>query len=122
MPGSEHLEGELRGERGLGLGGGQLAALCLGGRDYPLGEVSGLANTLGLPLRGSDQTTLENFPPLSAQILCPSRISKPRRPPPPHLTLSLEAIYHYLQLGLVLPEVPEVLLFLLWVVLTDPLR
>jgi len=73
-------------------------------------------------LRGSDQTTLENFPPLSAQILCPSRISKPRRPPPPHLTLSLEAIYHYLQLGLVLPEVPEVLLFLLWVVLTDPLR
>jgi hypothetical protein len=43
--------------------------------------------------------------------------SKTRRPALPHLTIRLEAFYHHLPLGLVLPEIPEDL-FLIWVVLT----
>src|SRR5215212_6006690 len=39
----------------------------------------------------------------------------------PDLAVSLEAFYHYLTLSLVLPEIPEDL-FLIWVVLTDPLK
>jgi hypothetical protein len=49
---------------------------------------------------------------------CPSRISKPRRPPPPHLTIGLETFYHHLPLRLVLPEVLEDLV-LIWVVRTN---
>ena len=37
------------------------------------------------------------------------------------LTICLEAIYHYLSLSLVLPEISEYL-FLLWVVLSYPLQ
>jgi hypothetical protein len=42
-------------------------------------------------------------------------------PSPPDVTICLEAIYHHLPLGLVFPEMPEYV-FLLWVVLSDPLR
>jgi hypothetical protein len=47
--------------------------------------------------------------------------SKTRRPAWPNLTVGLEAIYHYLPLGLVLPELTEELL-LLGVVLTNHLQ
>jgi hypothetical protein len=48
-------------------------------------------------------------------------ISKAWRPPHPHLTVSLQALYHHLPLGLVLPEVTEEL-FLLRIVLAEPLQ
>jgi hypothetical protein len=48
--------------------------------------------------------------------------SKTRRSPCPYLTILLEAIYHHLPLHLVLPEKIPKDLFLLWAVLTDPLR
>jgi hypothetical protein len=48
-------------------------------------------------------------------------ISKPRRPPHPYLTVSLEAIYHHLPLGLVLPEIPEELLLgIIYLIPTHP--
>jgi hypothetical protein len=50
-----------------------------------------------------------------------SGISKTRRPPRSDLTVGLEAIYHHLPLGLVLPEVPEEL-FLIRIILADPLQ
>ena len=46
-------------------------------------------------------------------------ISKACRPPRPYLTVGLEALYHHLPLGLVLPEVPEEL-FLLGIILVAP--
>jgi hypothetical protein len=49
------------------------------------------------------------------------RLSKPRRPPRPHLTVRLEALYHHLPLGLILLEIPKDH-FLIWVVLTYPLQ
>ena len=48
-------------------------------------------------------------------------ISKTRGPAPPDLTVGLEAIYHHIPLGLVLPEVPKELL-LFTVILADPLQ
>jgi hypothetical protein len=48
-------------------------------------------------------------------------ISKARRPPRPYLTVGLEALYHHLPLGLVLPEVPEESL-LLGIILANPLQ
>jgi hypothetical protein len=50
------------------------------------------------------------------------RLSKPWRSSRPHLTICLEALYHHLTLGLVLPEkIPEDL-FLIRVVLSDSLQ
>jgi hypothetical protein len=46
--------------------------------------------------------------------------SKARRPPRPNLAVGLEAIYHHLSLGLILPEISEDLL-LFGVVLSYPL-
>jgi hypothetical protein len=43
-------------------------------------------------------------------------ISKPWRPPPPDLTVCLEAFYHYLPLSLVIPEVAQEI-FLLGIIL-----
>jgi len=48
-------------------------------------------------------------------------ISKAWRPPHPHHTIGLEAIYHQIPLSLVLPEVTEVL-FLFGVVFSYPLQ
>jgi hypothetical protein len=49
-------------------------------------------------------------------------LQRPLWPPPPYLTVRLEAFYHLLPLSLVLLEkIPEDL-FLLGVVLSDPLR
>jgi hypothetical protein len=47
--------------------------------------------------------------------------SKARRPSRPHLTVGLEAFYHHIPLGLVIPEVTEES-FLLRVVLTNSLQ
>jgi hypothetical protein len=47
--------------------------------------------------------------------------SKTRRSSRPDLTVGLEAIYHYLPLGPVLPEVTEELFFIR-VILADPLQ
>lgn len=44
-----------------------------------------------------------------------------RRPPRPDLTVGLKAFYHYIPLGLVIPEVPEESLPLR-IILVDPLR
>jgi hypothetical protein len=54
-------------------------------------------------------------------LLLGSLPQKTRRPPPPDLTIRLEAFYHHLTLGLFLPEIPEGL-FLIRSVLTDPLK
>jgi hypothetical protein len=48
-------------------------------------------------------------------------ISKTQRPPHPDLTVRLEAFYHHLPLGLILPKIPEDV-FLIWVVLSDSLQ
>jgi hypothetical protein len=48
-------------------------------------------------------------------------ISKTRRPPRSDLTVGLQALYHHIPLGLVLPEVPEEL-FLIRVILANPLQ
>ena len=50
------------------------------------------------------------------------RLSKPRRPSPPDLTFCLEAIYHHLPLGLVIPEVPEVARSSSGIILSYPLQ
>ena len=47
--------------------------------------------------------------------------SKARRSSRPGLTVGLQALYHHLLLGLVLPQVSEDL-FLIWIVLTDPFQ
>ena len=47
--------------------------------------------------------------------------SKSWRPPHPHLAVGLQALYHHIPLGLVLPEVPEEL-FLIRMIHADPLQ
>ena len=44
-----------------------------------------------------------------------------RRPPRSDLAVGLQALYHHLPLGLVIPEVPEEL-FLIRIILADPLK
>jgi hypothetical protein len=44
-----------------------------------------------------------------------------RRSPRSDLAVGLEAFYHHIPLGLVIPEVPEEL-FLIRIILTDPLK
>jgi hypothetical protein len=58
-------------------------------------------------------------PPLSTTPSLGIYLKDPKAPLRPHLTVGLEAIYHHLPLGLVLPEVPEELFFR--IVLADPL-
>ena|SRR5215211_5955577 len=51
--------------------------------------------------------TLDNFPRPSAQKSLPQSYLKHPEASPPDLTVCLEAFYHHLPLGLIIPEVPK---------------